>query len=100
MLTKIMNEVKIKIAYDGLEAIQMVQVETFDLILMDLQMPIVDGISATKEIRQYESTLGLRTPIIALTAGALESEKEKCFQAGMNGFLTNPFRPIYLEKKF
>ncbi|MCZ8342776.1 MAG: ATP-binding protein [Leptospira sp.] len=99
MLVKIMHEVKIKIAYDGLEAIQMVQIETFDLILMDLQMPIVDGISATKEIRSYESTLGLKTPIIALTAGALESEQEKCFQAGMNGFLTKPIQTNLLREE-
>ena len=64
---------------------------SFDLVLMDLQMPVMDGLTATTEIR---TTLGQKDlPIVALTAGVFDSDREKCFAAGMNGFLSKPFRP-------
>ena len=65
-----------------------------DLILMDVQMPEMSGIEATVEIRKYEDGKGARIPIVALTAGAIKGEKEKCLQAGMDDFLT---KPIYNE---
>lgn len=69
-----------------------------DLIFMDVQMPIMDGLTATRKIREYEQITGGSTPIIALTAGALKEEKEKCLQAGMDEFLTKPVQPLYLVK--
>jgi CheY-like chemotaxis protein len=62
-----------------------------DLIFMDVQMPIMDGVAATLAIREMEKLAGLPpVPIVALTAGALIEEREKCFQAGMDDFLTKP----------
>ena len=75
-------------AENGEEAIERVKKQTFDLILMDVQMPVMDGFEATELLRQQ---LGLTTPIIALTASAINGEKQKCLAAGMNDYLTKPF---------
>lgn len=80
-------------AKNGIEAIEQYQKMNPDLILMDVHMPELDGISATKKIREIELLSGNKTPIIALTAGALKEEKEKCFANGMNDFLTKPIAP-------
>ncbi|NUM37444.1 MAG: response regulator, partial [Candidatus Brocadiae bacterium] len=63
-----------------------------DLILMDIQMPEMDGIETTKRIREQEKKSGNHIPIVALTAGALKEEKEKCMAAGMDDFLTKPLQ--------
>jgi|GEM_PF-6867227 len=75
-------------AKDGTEAIEKYEKESPDLILMDIQMPHLNGIEATKKIRVLEKNIEI--PIIALTAGSLPGEKEKCLQAGMSDFLTKP----------
>ena len=75
-------------AKDGLEAIEKYQKESPDLIFMDIQMPHLNGIEATQKIRALEKDIEI--PIIALTAGSLPGEKEKCLQAGMSDFLTKP----------
>ncbi|MDF2934438.1 MAG: response regulator [Chryseobacterium sp.] len=75
-------------AKDGTEAVEKYQKESPDLILMDIQMPHLNGIEATRKIRAMESNIEI--PIIALTAGSLPGEKEKCLQAGMSDFLTKP----------
>lgn len=75
-------------AKDGKEAIELFQKERPELILMDIQMPEINGFTATKEIRAKETAIEI--PIIALTAGSLPGEKEKCLQAGMNDYLTKP----------
>jgi PAS domain S-box-containing protein len=80
-------------AKNGIEAIEKYQKMSPDLILMDVHMPELDGISATKKIRDIESLSGRNIPIIALTAGALKQEKESCFANGMNDFLTKPLVP-------
>ncbi|MCX8525534.1 response regulator [Chryseobacterium formosus] len=75
-------------AKDGTEAVEKYEKENPDLILMDIQMPHLNGIEATKKIRVLEKNIEI--PIIALTAGSLPGEKEKCMQAGMSDFLTKP----------
>jgi len=75
-------------AKDGTEAVEKFQKESPDLILMDIQMPHLNGIEATRKIRALEKNIEI--PIIALTAGSLPGEKEKCLQAGMSDFLTKP----------
>ncbi len=75
-------------AKDGVEAVEKYQKENPDLILMDIQMPQLNGIEATRQIRTLETDIEI--PIIALTAGSLPGEKEKCLQAGMSDFLAKP----------
>lgn len=87
-LKEIIPQALIIEAKDGTEAVEKHQKESPDLILMDIQMPHLNGIEATKEIRALEKNIEI--PIIAVTAGSLPGEKEKCLQAGMSDFLTKP----------
>jgi PAS domain S-box-containing protein len=81
-------DVVVTIAHNGQEAINLIQQQEFDLVLMDVQMPIVDGLEATKYIRDE---LKLTTPIIGLSANAMREEVEICKQAGMNDYLVKPY---------
>ena len=81
--------VQVTEAEHGAEAVELAQQNSYDLILMDIQMPVMDGYAATALLRQQ---VGLTTPIIALTANAIKGEREKCLAAGMNGYLAKPFR--------
>ena len=83
------------IAINGLEALVKVKAEKFDVILMDIQMPEMDGYEATKIIRNQ---LKISTPIIAITANALAGEKRRCLNLGMNGYVSKPFLPEKLQK--
>ena len=83
--------VKVDVAENGLIAVQRVKTERFDAVLMDIQMPEMDGYEATKEIRKERRLQSL--PIIAMTAHAMESEREKCLVAGMNDYVTKPIDP-------
>lgn len=83
------------LAGNGKEAIDRLQSHPYNLILMDIQMPVMDGYTTTREIRQ---TLGLKTPVIAMTAHALTDEKEKCFQYGMNDYISKPLREKELHR--
>ena len=86
----------IHIAENGEEAVSAVKNKEIDIVLMDIQMPVMDGVAASIAIR---NELKSNVPIIALTANALESEKEKCWQAGMNEYITKPYNPEYLLEK-
>ncbi|MFC2157234.1 PAS domain S-box protein [Acidobacteriota bacterium] len=77
---------------NGREALQALQEEDFDLILMDVQMPEMDGFQATAAIRQIEQKTGHHIPIIAVTAHAMKGDKEKCLEAGMDGYVSKPLK--------
>ena len=87
---------KITIANNGKEAVEATRHTAFALILMDCHMPEMDGFEATTKIRQQEGP-DRHTPIIALTAGALQTDADKCYQAGMDDFLAKPFKPEELR---
>ena len=82
----------VSVAEDGQLALACLDHETFDVILMDVQMPVMDGLEATREIRQRERLSGGHTPIIAMTAHALKGDRERCLEAGMDGYLAKPVR--------
>ncbi len=82
----------IDIANNGKEALDKFATTRYDLILMDVQMPIMDGITATKKIREIESSSESQTPIIAITANALAGDKENCIGVGMNDYISKPFQ--------
>lgn len=84
---------RVTVSENGKEALQSFRQSKFDGILMDIQMPIMDGLEATTIIRQIEKDTGsVRTPIIATTAHALKGDKEKCLEAGMDDYLTKPLK--------
>jgi signal transduction histidine kinase len=85
-------------ASDGLQALEACDRSRFDAILMDIQMPIMDGFEATAELRKRERLLGLHTPVLALTANAMEGDREKCLAAGMDGYVTKPINTAELLK--
>ena len=86
----------VHIANDGLEAVERLKKECFDLVLMDIQMPNMDGYEATKQIRAGIEPDIIKLPIVAMTAHALVGEKEKCLTAGMNDYITKPIKIIEL----
>jgi two-component system, sensor histidine kinase and response regulator len=86
-----------KLADDGRKAVHMVREQDFDLVLMDWQMPVMDGLQATAAIRCLPGGRGERLPIIALTANALPGDEQRCLAAGMNGFLAKPFALSQLQ---
>jgi len=87
---------QVDIAEHGLAALKAVQQQSYDLILMDMQMPEMDGLEATQNIRKMQlmGQLPPGLPIIALTANAMDGDKETCLQAGMNGYLSKPFSAV------
>ena len=83
---------ELTVADNGQQAVDCLDQETFDIVLMDVQMPVLDGLQATREIRRREQGRGRRTPIIALTAHALESDRQLCLDSGMDEHLAKPVR--------
>ncbi len=82
----------VEVATDGREALRKYKAGKFDLILMDVQMPEVDGFEATAAIRELEKTTGAHVPIVAMTAHALTGDRERCLAVGMDGYIAKPFR--------
>ncbi len=82
----------VQVAVDGIEAVQKWQEHAFDVILMDVQMPGMDGFQATRAIRLQEATVGGHVTILAVTAHAIQGYRDLCIEAGMNGYLTKPIR--------
>jgi CheY-like chemotaxis protein len=80
----------VKVAYNGEVALAMLELEPFDLIIMDVQMPHMDGIEATAAIREREQGLERHMPIIALTAHAMKGDRERCLEAGMDAYVSKP----------
>jgi PAS domain S-box-containing protein len=88
---------RVTVMTNGREALEALEKQTFDLILMDVQMPEMDGFEATAAIREKEKHNGTHIPIIALTAHAMKGDKERCLAAGMDGYLTKPIRSQELD---
>jgi two-component system, sensor histidine kinase and response regulator len=88
---------KVSLAMDGSVAVNAMRNHSFDLVLMDVQMPVLDGLDATRAIRVEQAALGIHTPIVALTANVMEKEREQCLAAGMDDFLSKPFSSAQLH---
>jgi two-component system, sensor histidine kinase and response regulator len=88
---------RVELADNGLRAVEFCAKSNIDLVLMDVQMPIMDGLAATRAIRRAE-TQGRRVPIVALTASAMTDELDRCLAAGMDGLLTKPLQPLRLRE--
>ncbi len=91
-------DLKSQSATNGQEAVDLYIKNDYDLILMDCQMPVMDGLEASRKIRKLEQLNNKKTPIIALTANAFKEDKEACIAAGMDGFLSKPFKKKQLLK--
>jgi len=87
----------VEVAANGREALQALEKASYDLVLMDVQMPEMDGIEATARIREREKSSGGRQRVVALTAHAMKGDEERCLAAGMDGYLTKPIRPGELD---
>ena len=87
----------VRTANNGREALELIQHEAFDLVLMDLQMPEVDGLEATRQIRRHTHLNGM--PVVAMTANASEEDRQRCREVGMDDFLSKPFQPSHLYEK-
>jgi two-component system, sensor histidine kinase and response regulator len=80
------------LANNGREALDALDDDTFDIVLMDVQMPVLDGLTATRLLRQRERKTGGHVPVIAMTASAMKGDRERCLAAGMDGYLAKPIR--------
>lgn len=89
MIRKILPNASVKEAHDGADAVEKFREGNPEIILMDIQMPVMSGYEASKKIREYDKDHQI--PIIALTASTVSGERERCLQAGMNDYLSKPF---------
>jgi PAS domain S-box-containing protein len=92
LLTKIGCDVRV--AENGREALDALEGESFDLVFMDVQMPVMDGLESTQRIRERELRTGTRIPIVAMTAHAMKTDRERCLDAGMDAYLSKPIRAV------
>jgi two-component system sensor histidine kinase/response regulator len=89
---------RVEVVVNGREALQALDKQRFDLVLMDVQMPEMDGVEATAAIRKKEKGSGWHTPIVALTANAMKGDRERYLASGMDGYLAKPIRPLELDE--
>ncbi|MGE4055601.1 MAG: response regulator, partial [Vicinamibacterales bacterium] len=84
---------EVTVVASGIEAVEATAREHFDLVLMDVQMPVMGGFEATAVIRERERATGEHVRIVAMTAHAMTGDRERCLQAGMDGYLSKPIDP-------
>jgi CheY-like chemotaxis protein len=89
---------RVTLAANGREALAAIEKQAYDLVLMDVQMPEMDGLEATIMLRQGEKGSERHQPVIALTAHAMKGDQERCLAAGMDGYLTKPIRPQEIDE--
>ena len=87
---------RVTVAENGQLALDQLTVTTFDVVLMDMMMPVMDGLEATRRIRASETSR--RIPIVAMTANAMESDRDRCLAAGMDDYIAKPIKPQHLQK--
>ena len=87
----------VAVAENGQMAVRMWSGQEFDLVAMDMQMPIMDGLEATAEIRARERDTGRHVPIVAMTANAFDEDREKCLRGGMDGYIAKPVTAKSIE---
>ena len=89
----------VAVAVDGREAVEQAALEPFDVILMDVQMPVMSGLEAARAIREREKQVGGHVPILAVTAHAMSGDREQCFEAGMDDYVSKPIDAAELREK-
>lgn len=101
VVTQFLNswDIEVDVASNGVEGLQLMEQERYDLVLMDLEMPVMDGFEATEHIRKSASEVNRHVPVIAVTSSTSIAAKNKARAAGMNDFITKPFNPNELYKK-
>ncbi len=95
VLTTWSENISVDVAENGLIGVEKFRAHGYDIILMDIQMPVMNGIESTQKIREFDKNV----PIIALTANASKTEEDNCLKAGMNAYLSKPFKPEVLQAK-
>ena len=88
---------QVRVVCNGLEVVQALAQESFDVVLMDVQMPQMDGFEATHAIREQERGSGRRQPVIAMTAYAMKGDSERCIEMGMDGYVAKPIQSAELH---
>ncbi|MEO5887392.1 MAG: response regulator [Anaerolineales bacterium] len=88
---------QVELASNGLEALNMIKAKRYDIVFMDLQMPVLDGVEASQKIREWENG-GVRTFIVALTASYLPERGEKLFEAGIDNYIPKPFELVHIQR--
>ena len=88
----------VAVVSNGREALEALEMDTYDLVLMDMQMPEMDGFEATAILREKEKKTGLRQSVVAMTALAMNGDRERCMAVGMDGYISKPIRPQELDE--